>query len=129
MVVITTDLIMRVHHTVMVKSDKEDDHSLADSIRDEGCLPAIEYGVSQISEVFEKVAYLLYSIATRHPFVEGNKRTAFVTAIVVLRNETGLEIKESPENIYTFVKRIASGDSELKEIENWFRERIIRSTA
>ena len=128
MVVITADLIMRVHHIVMVKSDKDDDHSLADSVRDEGCLPAIEYGVSFISETYEKAAYLLHSIATRHPFVEGNKRTAFTIAIVVLRNEIGFEIKESPENIYVFVKSIASGNVELKEIENWFRDRVIRST-
>ena len=99
---------------------------MADSIRDKGCLPAIEYGASHIIDPFDRAAYLLYSIATRHPFVEGNKRTAFVAAMVILKKEADVDISESPQSIYGFVKEVAIGNLSVEEIKKWFKDRIIR---
>ena len=125
MTAITAELIIRIHHRIMKSSEKEDDPPLADSIRDEGCLPAIEYGASHLTDPFDKAAYLLFSIATRHPFVEGNKRTAFTSAMVILKKETGMDISESPQNIYDFVKEVAVGSRNVEEIRKWFEDRII----
>ncbi len=46
--------------------------------------------------VLNKVAVLLYKIANNHPFVDGNKRVAFVTAVTVLASN-GFELNSSQE--------------------------------
>jgi death-on-curing protein len=52
-----------------------------------GTLELLIYKVNREKEVFRGAALILHSIAAQHPFFDGNKRTAFVTAENVLGEE------------------------------------------
>ena len=43
------------------------------------------YNVENRKTIVKKAAELLFGIASGHPFVDGNKRTAFITMIIFLR--------------------------------------------
>lgn len=71
-------------------------------LRDEGGLLSalgraenrIAYG-DPAPDVFELAATLAFGIAKNHPFVDGNKRMAFITAFMTLRlNEVYLDAPE-----------------------------------
>ena len=67
-----------------------------------------------------------YGLARNHPFVDGNKRTAFVTAVAfLLRNGCDLDAPE-PEVVLTFVE-LAAGRMTEEALASWFRERMAPS--
>jgi len=113
-------------HRASIDSAARDESSLLDLMRDEGCIPSMIVGGSYIDDTFEKAAYYLHRVATRHPFVEGNKRTAFLLAATIIYSETGLFLSEDAEENDRFTRCVASDLSDVREIEAWLREHVIR---
>ena len=67
-----------------------------------------EYVIRQIiQDVFDYAALNLEAIALGHPFVEGNKRTAFVMTGLIL-SENGYVLPDDEET-FEFVRRVAMG--------------------
>jgi death-on-curing protein len=74
-----------------------------------------------------KAAALLESMVGNHGFVDGNKRTAWLLAeLLVARSRYHLDIVEG-ERIDDFVVAVAAGAMEFKEIEQWFRLRLAKA--
>ncbi len=72
-------------------------------------------------DLFSKVAALMHSIINNHPFVDGNKRTAISAAsIFLLRNNYILTV--SNIELEQFTLRVASTDTKIEEISEWFTE-------
>ncbi|ACL16694.1 Fic family protein [Methanosphaerula palustris] len=77
---------------------------------------------NDISEPFERAAYLLYHITTGHPFVSGNKRMAFLLAALVLyRTPEHYQIAGLAEENDRVIRSIAEGLMTQEEIEIWLR--------
>lgn len=69
------------------------------------------------------MAALLYRLAKNHPFVDGNKRTAFVAAVVVLR-KNGLQLVASHTEVVTFMENVAGGRMGIDRIRLWLQQHI-----
>ena len=64
-----------------------------------------------------------FGIARNHPFTDGNKRTAAVTALLfLLHNASAFQIGEAELVVMTLA--LAAGDSSEDETAAWLRERI-----
>jgi death-on-curing protein len=67
-----------------------------------------------------------FGIARNHPFVDGNKRTAFVTSVTfLLRNGLDIDATE-PDAALTFIA-LASGKLTEEELASWFRQRLVET--
>lgn len=95
-------------------------------VRDEeSLLAAIErpwqasFGQEHFASPFEKAAALMESIIRRHPFVDGNKRTATASASYLL-STFGYEIEAEQQDLEDFAVSVAVGDLETKNIALWF---------
>ncbi|HEX2888869.1 type II toxin-antitoxin system death-on-curing family toxin [Vineibacter terrae] len=67
-----------------------------------------------------------YGLARNHPFVDGNKRTAFVAAATfLLRNGLGVEAAEA-EVVLAFMD-LAAGRMDEEALASWFRQRMAPS--
>lgn len=67
-----------------------------------------------------------YGLARNHPFVDGNKRTAFVVAATfLLRNDLSVEATEA-EVVLAFVG-LAAGRLSEEALASWFRQRMAPS--
>lgn len=73
---------------------------------------------SEKGGVLERCALLLRGIAQDHPFVDGNKRTAFVV-IGIMLDRNGFELTEDPREISRFILHVATGDYALEEMILW----------
>jgi death-on-curing protein len=72
----------------------------------------------------EKAAAILESILINHPFIDGNKRTAFVLMkLLLLKNS--IEIKATQEELYTMIISASSGEMRFSEIAKWIEDRIL----
>lgn len=72
-------------------------------------------------DLFELAAAYLYGIARNHPFSDGNKRTAFVSAYVSLRLH-GYRIEATQAEIVEFVLSVAAGDIDEEGAAMFFRD-------
>ena len=66
----------------------------------------------------KKSAYLLYRLISQHPFVNGNKRTAFELVKLFLRLN-GFEIRAKSQETYSVLAEVAAGRLSLDKTEEW----------
>ncbi len=80
-------------------------------------------GVDLYPDVITKGASLLESILINHPFVDGNKRTAYVVLRMFLLIN-GKDIHDSEDNRYELIINVASGVTKFDEIVEWLRRTV-----
>jgi death on curing protein len=87
----------------------------------------LEYAVQRAvyEEVLEEAAVLLVTIAQEHPFMDGNKRTAFVVAAVILRLN-GFELEAEEEDSIRFMIDVARGELGFREVTTWLTDKVKR---
>ena len=73
----------------------------------------------------KKAAFLLYNLISQHPFVNGNKRTAFELVKLFLRLN-GYEIKAKSREIYSILADIAAGKVSLNRAEEWIATNLAK---
>ena len=72
-------------------------------------------------DVFTKAAVLLFAFITNRPFLEGNKRTAVICTLFVLK-VNGYHIIAPQENLIDFVFGIAKGTYKVDHLIVWLRK-------
>lgn len=71
--------------------------------------------------LFEMAAAYLFHLARNHPFVDGNKRTALMCALVFL-GLNGYRLGADPDAVYGIVDGVASGGVDKAEVAVFLRE-------
>lgn len=71
-------------------------------------------------------AAFAFGIARNHPFVDGNKRTAWVLARLFLKLN-GPTLSFMPEDAVKTVLNLAAGELSEEELADWFRQHITSS--
>ncbi|MBP7469930.1 MAG: type II toxin-antitoxin system death-on-curing family toxin [Flavobacterium sp.] len=71
----------------------------------------------------EKASAILESIVINHPFIDGNKRTAYTLMRLILL-ENGLDIIASQESKYDLVISASTGKFRFDEIKNWIQSNL-----
>lgn len=70
---------------------------------------------------FEMAAAYLFHIARNHPFLDGNKRTALMAALVFL-GLNGFGLDAAPDTVYAIVDGVAAGNIDKSEVAVFLRE-------
>ena len=64
-----------------------------------------------------------FGISSNHPFRDGNKRVAFVTAVTFL-GLNGLDFEATNEDVVATMLSLASGKLTEEDLSEWIRSRI-----
>ena len=113
---------LRMAHRISIRYAANDESSLLDAVRDEGTLEYIADRAETFGDRVDKGAWLLWSISTMHPFVEGNKRTAVLACQYALGNRL-FDIEGKVESLNRDVRSIAEGYMELKDVKRFIFEK------
>lgn len=115
-------------HTVSIQQ-----YGGSEGVRDrESLLAAIErpwqasFGREHFPSPFEKAAALMESIIRRHPFVDGNKRTATASASYLL-STFGLDVEAEQQELEDFAVSVAVGEMKTKYIALWFENHSLET--
>lgn len=73
----------------------------------------------------EKAAALFESILINHPFVDGNKRTAYTLMKLILL-ENGVDFLADHDEKYKMVIAASTGEIRFDEIKSWIQSRLIK---
>jgi len=74
--------------------------------------------------VFEMAAAYLFHFARNHPFVDGNKRTALMSALVFL-GLNGQRLDAESGALYELVDGVAAGSVDKAEVSVFFRRNCV----
>jgi len=113
---LTTRQIIEIHDRIIIK------YGGSGGVLNEGTLDLLVYKTNRADDVFKQAALILHTIAAQHPFIDGNKRTALVTAENVLRG-AGYYLHSDVDEIVDFMQKIAEYKCTVKTIEKWIREK------
>ncbi|MBU4141198.1 MAG: type II toxin-antitoxin system death-on-curing family toxin [Candidatus Omnitrophica bacterium] len=71
-------------------------------------------------DIFSKAAALIHSIISNHPFIDGNKRTAYM-AMRLFLNINGYDVQASLKKRYNLVMQIARKTKKEESIGKWLK--------
>ncbi|KXS44368.1 MAG: death-on-curing protein [Methanolobus sp. T82-4] len=110
-------------HDLIIELDKisnPDDY--LPGIHEMGTLQTLfEWRIQPENDVFQNASVALDSITCRHAFRNGNKRTGFAVAYILLEAE-GYIINATEEERLEFLLQIARYEVDVEYIETWLRE-------
>lgn len=75
--------------------------------------------------LFDKAAAYGFHMCRNHPFVDGNKRIAFVLMDIFLQGN-GWELQASEEEAYETMIRLASGNLAKNDLSAWLKAHSVR---
>ena len=106
------------------------EHGGSSGVRDENLLESALARPQQLyaygdppPDLADLAASLAYGLARNHPFVDGNKRTAYVVCRTFLALN-GAELVATLEEKYLTILTMAEGKLKLEEFAAWLRSRI-----
>ena len=87
-------------------------------------MPAACFGGDYLhTDIYEMAAAYLFHIIRNHPFVDGNKRTGAVVAVVFLMIN-GIELHASEVSFEKMVRSVAEGKMDKTEAAEFFRRHV-----
>lgn len=101
------------------------EHGGASGVRDMALLssaiarPKNQFSYKPGISIFDLAAAYSFGIAKNHPFVDGNKRTAFVAGALFLEIN-GYEMTASEADVVVTFQALAEGAIKEKKLAQWF---------
>ncbi len=119
---------MRDHLTLgdvlAIHADQIATYGGASGIRDPGQLDAALFRpqTGYYADIIAEAAALWESLSQNHPFVDGNKRTAFAAMFTFL-SVNDVEITADADRAWTFLSRLyEEGDFDFAALDTWLRD-------
>ena len=119
---------LNVDRIIDIHDDIVNEYGGTGGLLTQGTLELLVYKVNREKDVFKRAALILHTIAAQHPFFDGNKRTAFVTAENVL-GEAGYYLDAGDDEIVELMRKIAQYQHTVKTIVDWIREKAKATSA
>lgn len=118
---------LSIEDVVEIHRDQIRRYGGSSEIRDAGLLqsavamPQATFGDRYLHEdIFTMAAAYLFHITQNHPFVDGNKRTGAVAAVVFLALN-GVEMDATEEDFEQLVREVATGQADKNVVADFLR--------
>jgi death-on-curing protein len=109
-----------------IHADQIERYSGSEGLRDAGLLEAALYRpqTGYYADLTEEAAALWESLSQNHPFIDGNKRTAFAVVYTFLAINGG-RMNAGAEETYAFMMRLyEAGAFEFTHLTEWLRAHV-----
>jgi len=124
---IRDDVVLAIHRRQLAE------HGGLEGIRDQGRLDSALARPKNLlaysddpPDLAALAASYAHGIAMNHPFVDGNKRTAFVVCRTFLKLN-GYDLDASPEQKYLNFLKLAAGELSADDLAAWIGDHLIPS--
>jgi death-on-curing protein len=119
-------------HALGIHQRQIAEHGGGDGVRDLGLLesalmrPQNIHAYEPDADIARLAAAYAFGISKNHPFVDGNKRTAYIVMELFL-NRNHFELNATGEDKYLTFLSLAEGSLSEDELTQWLRERIVQT--
>jgi death-on-curing protein len=118
---------LTIVEVLAIHDDQISRYGGATGLRDRGLLEAALYRpqTGYYADLVEEAAALWESLAQNHPFIDGNKRTAFAVTYTFLAIN-GAIITADEDAIFTFIMRLyEAGAFDFEHLAQWLRRQLL----
>jgi len=128
---VTTWLWVR-EDTILAAHDRQlAEHAGSTGLRNPGGLQSARARAANLAAYGDPdgpalAAAYVVGIARNHPFVDGNKRTAWIASRLFLRIN-GMALSFDQHDATRMMRQAAAGELTEEELAEWFRERVSAS--
>ncbi|MDP1803333.1 MAG: type II toxin-antitoxin system death-on-curing family toxin [Bacteroidota bacterium] len=123
---ISIDFVLIIHDNLI------ENHGGSKGVRDQNLLEsainrpfATFDGTDLYEDGIKKASAIFESVLINHPFVDGNKRTAFALMVFML-SVHNLELNIDETTLYDFIISATKGEKDFDNIESWLRSNTIK---
>lgn len=113
---LTTEKIIEIHNEIIER------YGGTKGILNSGTIDFLVYRLDKETDVFKRAALTMEIIIKDHPFVDGQKRTGFQIADLLLREE-GYHIHTSKEEVLRALLKMAKYKCTAGKIEEWLKRK------
>ena len=121
---------LSVDDVLLLHADTIDVDGGSQGVRDHGLLdaavamPRQQFGGALLHEdLAAMAAAYLFHIAQNHPFVDGNKRAAVMSALAFLL-ANGVEFSLAPQELEAMTRKVAGGELSKETLTKWMHSQI-----
>lgn len=122
MILLTLEQLLEIHTLVIHETGGS--AGLRDLGRLESAIATqaqVVFGEELYPDVYHKAAALIRGVIGDHPFVEGNKRTAMLTALTLL-SVNGVSFRGPKGSIEDFAVKVAVDHLDVPAIAQWLQK-------
>lgn len=119
---------LTVAEVLAIHADQIEIYGGAHGIRDPGQLEAALFRMQSgyYADVIGEAAALWESLSQNHPFIDGNKRTAFACVYTFLAIN-GVQVTADAQSTYAFLAELYEGNEfRFEALEQWLRNNTER---
>jgi len=123
-------IFLNVEDVLLLHADTIDTDGGSHGVRDHGLLdaavamPRQQFGGQFLHEdIAAMAAAYLFHIAQNHPFVDGNKRAAVMSALAFLR-ANDVELTMAPQELEATTLKVAAGELSKEKLTKWMRGQV-----
>ena len=123
-------LFLSVDDVLLLHRDTIDSDGGSPGVRDHGLLdaavamPRQQFGGKYLHEdVAAMAAAYMFHIAQNHPFVDGNKRAAVLSALAFL-SVNGIQELPDPKDLESITFQVAAGELGKDVLTKWIRKNV-----
>ena len=122
---LTTEDILFIHEQEIQKAGGDPGIRQEEYVQDCADAPKASFDGEYLNDLFEMAASYIICLTIRHPFVDGNKRTALASALTFLYLN-GYEVEESHDlELADLVLDFLSKDISKEEVAKYLKENAI----
>ena len=118
---------LTIAEVLAIHEEQINEYGGSHGIRDRGLLESAVFRpqTGYYASVTEEAAALMESLANNHPFLDGNKRTAFACAHTFLLLN-GFDLEVDSDSVYEFMMHsISAGEFRFARILEWMERHIV----
>ena len=122
---------LTVAEVLAIHADQIERYGGSQGVRDHGLLEAALYRpqTGYYADLIEEAAALWESLAQNHPFIDGNKRTAFAATYTFLAIN-GARLSADAEQAYVFIFRLhEANEFRFDNLVAWLRSHLTQNPA
>ena len=117
---------LTVAEVLAMQADQIERYGGSHGVRDRGLLESALYRpqTGYYSDLIEEAAALWESLSQNHPFIDGNKRTAFAATYTFLAIN-GAHLTADPQETYDFLAALyIANEFSLDKLVRWLRSNV-----
>ncbi len=122
------ELLLQLHAEILAETGG------APGLRSEALLesalarPINRYAYEGLEDLVELAATYAVAVSSNHPFVDGNKRAAFISLGQFLL-DNGLELNADHDDATAIILGVAAGEVDIAALTAWLRPRVSKPAA
>jgi death-on-curing protein len=117
------ELLVRLHDEVLRETGGASGIRDINLLRSALARPLNRYAYDGVTDLIELAATYAVAISGNHPFVDGNKRAAFM-ALGLFLDDNGLELIADGDDATHTMLAVAAGELDIPALTAWLRTRV-----